>query len=181
MMNKIIIGVDPGLSGCYVAVNPITRKLKYYDIEKIGDKINIGAIAEWLSEFNKKDTMCYMENPHVHRGDGINTCYAAFCYGKSVATCQSIPIILGFKHELIVPVKWKSHFNLTNSKISYEEKKQESTKLAIEMFPEYEHIFLTGKKQGNIIRKIYHHDRAEALLMAIYGINKEGIKLMDYN
>jgi len=180
-MNKIIIGVDPGLSGCYMAVNPETRKLKYYDIGKIGDRIDIESIAEWLSQFSKKTTKLYMENPHIHQGDEIKTCYAAFCYGRSVATCQSIPIILGYQHELVAPVTWKGHHKLMDSKMSYQEKKEASVELAIELFPEYEYLFLSGKQQGNVVKKIYHHDRAEALLMALYGLDKEGINLKSYH
>jgi hypothetical protein len=160
------IGVDPGLSGCMLAIDQDKNIISFRDIEKIGDRINVESIIEWLKQFNIDDTLICCENPHIHIGDSIKTCYAAFCYGRSVATVQTIPIVLGYNTTLITPIAWKAYHGLIDAKIKYEEKKAKSVEMAESIFKS--EIFKEDKKQGKVTRTILHHDRAEAALMALY-------------
>ena len=164
------IGIDPGLSGCMVAIDENKHIINYRDIEKIGDRIDINEIVKWFNQFDKQDCIVYCENPHVHAGDSIKTCYAAFCYGRSVATVQTIPQVLGFTTELLTPMTWKAYFGLVDKSSTYEQRKQKSVDLAITLFPDQQSIFVEEKQQGRVIRTINHHDRAEAGLIAIYGL-----------
>ena len=170
MGDFIYIGCDPGLSGCLVAINQDKEIVSYRDIEKIGDVIDVGLVVKWFKQFKPEDVIITCENPHIHAGDSIKTCYAAFCYGRSVATIQTIPQALGFEINLITPMTWKSYFNLVDAKITYEEKKKLSVVCA--MLKSKSNIFMEEKQQGRVTRTIYHHDRAEAYLMAIYGLEK---------
>lgn len=166
---NVVIGIDPGLSGCMMAVDIDTfNPISFIDISKIGEHINIEFIVKWLDQFDKNISVA-CENPHIHTGDGINTLYQAFRYGYSVGTIQAIIIALGFNVELIYPMTWKSHFNLISSTLDYDAKKQLDLDRAIELSG-CEDVFMSIKQHGNKQRIIYHHDRADAYLIARYMI-----------
>lgn len=166
MNSKVYIGCDPGLSGCMLAIDQDKNIISFRDIEKIGDRINVESIVAWLKQFPIDNTLICCENPHIHAGDNIKTCYAAFCYGRSVATVQTIPVVLGYNTILITPIIWKSYHGLIDAKIKYEEKKAMSVEMAETIFKS--EIFKEDKKQGKVTRTILHHDRAEAALIALY-------------
>ena len=62
------IGIDPGLTGCMVAIDDDKHIISWIGVECAGDKINIQSIVNWLLQFDKNDTIVAVENPHVHGG-----------------------------------------------------------------------------------------------------------------
>lgn len=172
MIYKTIIGIDPGRSGALVALNINNQTIiSFHDIQILGDKIDMLKISQWLDIYKRNDTLIICENPMIHKTDGIKTTYAAFMYGYSVGAIQAIIISLGFDHDFVTPMQWKNYFNLCNSSITYQEKKHNSVVLAINLNNIQSNIFIEQRQRGKNIQTIEHHDRAEAYLMALYGIN----------
>lgn len=170
---SIVIGCDPGLSGCFVAVNPETKSIiSYLDIACIGEKIDVAGIVKWLKQFPVNSTRIICENPHTHKDDGIKTVFAGFRFGYSVGTIQAIPLCLGYSVQYSTPMTWKANFKLIDGTKTYQDKKELSVIRAIELNPSQQDIFMEIKQQGRTQRQIFKHDRAEAYLMAIYGIEK---------
>ena len=79
---------------------------------------------------------------------------------------NGICFALGFNIQKVSPSVWKGYFALCSSKSTYEEKKILDIEKACYLSPENEHVF----KYRRIDRKSYKHDRADAFLIAIYGI-----------
>lgn len=167
----IVIGIDPGLTGALVAIDSKLPDvvLDHHKIVCVGESINIKSVVNFINNQIKtgQQVVVAVENPHVHQGDGISTVFAGFRYGYSVGTMQAIPQALGLNTTLVQPMQWKSHFNLVNSKISYQEKKDNSVNLAIK-FTGCKDLFVDIKQQGKVLREIYKHDVAEAYLIARY-------------
>jgi len=166
MDDMIYIGIDPGLSGCMVAINENAELIGFQNVQCEGESIDIDIIVDFLSRFSQSSQVI-IENPHVHSGDGIKTVYAGFRYGYSVGTLQSIPQALGFHCELIAPMSWKSYFKLTGGQLSYQERKEKSVELACNLLG-CQDTFKLIKQQGKTQRVIYLHDKAEAYLLAYY-------------
>ena len=121
----IAIGIDPGKTGCLWAVNGRTRHThSFYDIERIGNNIDIVGIANYLKQFNPATAFVIAEDPHPHGQEGeVKTVYAGFEYGKSVGIIYGTVIALGFNFIRVAPATWKGHFAITSGKSTYKEKK----------------------------------------------------------
>jgi hypothetical protein len=166
-----IVGIDPGKSGCLWGMDANTRKtVAFHDIECLGADIDVIAIKQFLDQFPVDNTIVVMEDPHPHgtSGDGCKTVYAAFQYGKSVGTIIGIITGMGYRFIKVSPPTWKSHFALTAGNATYLEKKKMSVEKA---------CYLSGEDSihFNYMRfdkRVVKHDRAEAFLIAIYGLEK---------
>jgi hypothetical protein len=164
---KYAIGIDPGLTGSIFCVDCHTREIhSFYDVEKAGADIDISGIVKYLKQFRTEDSIIFLENPHPHGSDGIKTVYAGFMYGHGVGVMNGVCLALGFRVEKISPSVWKGYFALCSSNSTYEEKKMLDIEKACYLSPANEHIF----KYKRIDRKSYKHDRADAFLITIYGI-----------
>lgn len=165
---KTYIGIDPGLTGCIVAMSALDNNIiSHHNVSCIGDMIDVCGIMKFLRQFNPSDTLVIVENPHVHQGDGIKTVFAGFRYGYSVGTLQVIPQVLGFNTTLVTPITWKSYYKLTGGKLTYIERKEKSVELACS-FTGCDDDFKLIKEQGRTLRTILLHDKAEAYLLAKY-------------
>lgn len=169
-MKKISIGIDPGLSGCLVAVDWNTLNIiDFINVSMSGDLINVKKLSQWLNQFEIAQTVVYCENPHTHPSDGIKTVYAGFRYGYSVGTLQALPQSLGYETKLVLPVVWKKYYGLLAPNLTHSERKYESTKKAIDLTGNPDD-FMEIKQSGNQFREICLHDKAESYLIARYGI-----------
>jgi hypothetical protein len=167
-MSMVIIGIDPGKSGCLWAIDAATRKtIAFHDIEKLGTDINIDGIVQFLKQFNHNKSIVISEDPHPHGQEGeVKTVYAGFEYGKSVGTIYGIVTAMGFQFLRVSPPVWKGHFALTSGKATYNEKKKLSIEKACYLSPA-DACYFNYKRFDRMVSK---HDRAEAYLIAIYGL-----------
>lgn len=167
-MNMTIIGIDPGKSGCLWAINAGTRKtIAFHDIEKLGTDIDISGIVQFLKQFDVAKSVVIAEDPHPHGQEGeVKTVYAGFEYGKSVGTIYGIVVAMGFIFLRVSPAVWKGHFAITSSKSTYNEKKKLSVQKACYLSPA-DACHFNYKRFDQMVSK---HDRAEAFLIALYGL-----------
>lgn len=164
---KYAVGIDPGITGSIFCINIKTRKIhSFYDVEKIGASMDIAGVVKYLRQFKTSETVVFLENPHPHGGDGIKTVYAGFIYGHGVGAMFGTCLALGFTVKKVEPMQWKGYFALCSSASTYAEKKMMDIEKACYLSPENEHIF----KYKRIDTQSYRHDRADAFLIATYGI-----------
>ena len=93
---------------------------------------------------------------------------ANFQKGYGMATYEMACVATDTAYEVVAPISWKTHFDLTRRRSgleSYEELKEAARLLAIQIWPEQRDFFA---RKGD-------HNRAEAALLAEYGRQKHGI------
>lgn len=169
----LVIGIDPGKTGELWVLNSKTRKtVAYHDIDKLGNDIDVYGIVRFLKQFDINNSLVICEDPHPHGNTGVKTVYAGFEYGKGVGTIIGVVAALGFKMIRVSPPVWKGHFALTSSSSTYQQKKDLSVEKACYLSPEDAHLFCHKR----IDKKVCRHDRAEAFLIATYGIDKHIVK-----
>jgi hypothetical protein len=163
-----IAGIDPGLSGAVACIGVDDNHLVVVDLSDIptlGDaakrELDDLSLIGWLKEF--KPDHVYLENvramPSLPGADGERRsmgAVSAFKFGfvaGQIRTC-----VRGCKvpFTLVEPVRWKRATGLKGGL----EGKEQARQAAIRLFPDA-HGALNLKR---------HHNRAEALLLARYGI-----------
>lgn len=174
---QIVIGIDPGGKGAMVAVDRETRRIvDCYDFCKLGDTMDVQGIIDWLRRFNP--TLVPIISENVHPGIGSNddnhvkTVHASFIFGRNVAFPEAIAMTLGFKYEKVYPSVWKTYFALCSSASTYEERKTMSVDKACAINKQDAEMFRYLFRRGNATSLVEKHDRAEAYLIALYGIEK---------
>jgi len=151
------IGIDPGLTGAIARISqsgayevkdlPVMANGK--GKSKVKNMINPAALAEMLSIYHTNETV-YLERISSMPGQGVAS---MFSMGDTFGCIRGVCIALGFSVEIITPQSWKKHYKLGKDKEVVRAK-------AIELFPKAE------------LHRIKDHNRAEALLIANYGLNK---------
>lgn len=156
------MGIDSGLSGAVALIDNKGKFIGVKDIPVVAKSSVKAKGKNWISpsllqniihDFRIEDTLVFIENVHAMPGQGVT---AMFSMGDSlgviraVVTCEKLPIIW------TTPQSWKKHFGLQKNK-------ELARTRAIELFPEAS-THLSRKKD---------HGRAEALLIARYGYEKE--------
>jgi crossover junction endodeoxyribonuclease RuvC len=151
----IIIGIDPGLKG---AIAVIESKQFIFDMPvmqtggiKGRNELDCRGLYNILVHIDKS-AVVYLENVHGMPGNGVKQ---AFVSGHTLGGIKAVISCLGFRLALVTAQTWKKHFGLSKDK-------ELSRATAIRMFPEMAH-YLSRKKDS---------DRAEALLIAQYGMEK---------
>ncbi len=164
-----IAGIDPGISGAVAVID--TADVGVFVVVDISDIPTLGDAAKrelddlsligWLKEFRPDHV--YLENvramPSIPGPDGVRRAMgvvSAFKFGfvaGQIRTC-----VRGCKvpFTLVEPVRWKRATGLKGGL----EGKEQARQTAIRLFPEA-HGALNLKR---------HHNRAEALLIARWGI-----------
>lgn len=169
-MSKYIVGIDPGLSG---ALSIITRNGEFKDVIDIpimakskgaghvkncvNPKGVFDEISKWTKSLPPNSITVYMENVSSRPGDGAA---GAFSFGDTFGSLKAVCACLDLSLNLVTPAAWKSYYKLGSDK-------EVARAFAISQFPAASE-FLKRKKD---------HDRAEALLIALYGAHQEGFKL----
>ena len=131
--------------------------------------MDVAGVVKYLKQFNPKETVIFIENPHPNGSDGIKTVYAGFIYGHGVGSMNGICLALGFKVKKVEPMQWKGILcPVLQAHQLTRQKKMLDVEKACYLSPENEHIF----KYKRIDTQSYRHDRADAFLIATYGIEK---------
>lgn len=151
----MIVGIDPGLSGAIALLNPTTRSVDIYDMPLVAQKsgrevTDLHNLARLLSPIGDGAQIAILEQVGAMPKQGVTS---MFRFGQNYGALQMCLAGHGYATHDVTPQRWKKHFGLNSDGDA-------SRGLAIQRFPELaEHLRL--KK---------HHNRAEAVLLALYGL-----------
>ncbi len=153
------IGIDPGLSGAVailpagvvsdtptaVTANGKTRRHVYLP----------GEMARIVREYATGDCHAYLEAVHSMPGQGVRS---MFSMGHGLGLWEGILAALGVPYTLVTPQRWKREMmgSVTD--------KDAARVRAVQLFPH-----LAGE-----LARVKDHGRAEALLIAEYGLRTGG-------
>lgn len=147
-----VLGVDPGITGALALVT-VDGHADVWDMPTIGgSKKTIAGplLADIIKEADVD--ICMLERVHAMPKQGV---VSSFNFGVAFGIAQGIVTAMDTPIELITPQSWKRHYKLKADK-------EDARRMAIQLFP---------KLAGALARK-KDADRAEALLMANYGLVK---------
>lgn len=168
----IIIGIDPGVTGAFAALNTETMVVEFFDMPtfkvKSGKKnksdFDVPAIAKWIrmqAAFVNKHVVIEKQQampPALHgRAQGsVSTGMVMYGYGILIGVLGAV----GIPFDRVAPRSWKAKIlkDLPDGKES-------SIICAKQMFP----------KAADQLSRKKDHNRAEALLIAAYGQRYLGI------
>ena len=155
-----IIGIDPGITGAVGIIDSDGVFLGVHDTpviavpkftkRKARHEYNLPAMARLLEPYaNLAGTLIIIEEAQAMPGQGaVSTWSTGYGYGVWIGLIGA----LGLRHERIRAAKWKRAMGLSSDK-------EASRLLASQLFPSAD---LSLKR---------HHGRAEALLIARYGLS----------
>ncbi len=151
---KLILGIDPGLTGSLALYNPATKEvvdIKDMPIHMIKDKkhIDLYQLAGWFDEHSKTITSAIIEDPSAMPGQGVTS---MFRFGQACGVMAGMTAAFFIPIIFVKPAVWKMQMGLTHDK-------DQSRRKASHMFPREAGRFAKKKDDG----------RAEALLLAVYG------------
>jgi len=166
------IGIDPGLSGALALIGPKGQFVDVWDmpvmikpnsnksyIKRCIDPLIVHNILTGWNLRNKEVSLVSvcMENVASQPRDGVA---GAFSFGESFGTLKAVCSCLGLLPiHYVTPATWKKYFNIGADK-------EEARLLALEKMPE----------AGPMLARKKDHDRAEALLIALYHHLNKGMK-----
>lgn len=145
---RVLIGIDPGLTGAIAIITP-QRGIDLYDtpILHIGKKnvFNAAGMAELLNMFD--NAFVTIESVHAMPAQGVTS---MFNMGKGYGIWLGIMAAYHIPYREVAAATWKKHYQLTKDK-------ELSRYRAIQLHPE---------AAARLARK-KDHGRAEALLLAM--------------
>jgi len=166
----IWVGVDPGLSGACGAISVSDMGqpefIDVMDLPVIPDgntqrQINCEALGRWFEKIGP-DT-CIIENvqpmPSVPGLNGQRRSMgatSAFRFGFACGQIRGCVQAYQIKCRLVHPVSWKRHFELKGPD------KEQSRLMALKLLP----------AAGDLLKLKKSHNRAESLLIALYGADQ---------
>lgn len=150
-MNRVYIGIDPGLSGAMGVISPHGTFAIPFDEEEyvttlnscIDEKYAIRAVVEHVGAMPKQGVA------------------STFKFGANFGWIQGVLFALGIPYELVRPQKWKKEFSCTSDKNT-------SVAVARRLFPSVSLLATPRCKKP-------HDGMAEALLMAEYAKRKDNL------
>jgi crossover junction endodeoxyribonuclease RuvC len=153
----IYIGVDPGLTGGVARINGSSAgsldmpTFAYSTTGSVKRAVDLPALSLMLQLLPvQDDCKMFMERVNAFPGQGVSS---MFSLGMSFWGVAGVAAALGIPVELVNPAAWKKHFGLGPDK-------DQARGLASRLYPG---VDLSKKKD---------HGRAEALLIARYGMEK---------
>lgn len=149
------IGIDPGLSGAIAVLTDDT--LKVFDMPtmtvdrngKAKRQVSANELAELLNLYAGKDCHVYVERVSAMAGQGVTS---VFSFGRSFGMIEGILAALKMPVTFVAPATWVKGVGRGPGKDA-------SRSRAMELFPEYQHMFKRVKDDG----------RADAALIAHWG------------
>ena len=152
-----VIGIDPGLGGA-VAFLP-EHRIVDTPVAMIGTKRSYLPLemARVLSMYKGEKTLAVLEKQQAMPKQGVSS---TFSIGQGFGIWLGILGAFEIPYLIVRPQEWKQEMLKGMSK-----EKGAAIKRAQELFPGL----------GHMLTRVKDHDRAEALLMAQYGIQKQGL------
>ena len=164
IMKKVYIGVDPGLSGAIVGLDPDGRLLFYSDTPVIADKgkkhLNIQGLVNWFNEMLEEhseksdgewDALAFIEEVNAMPKQGV---VSTFRFGQVVGSLQATLQALGIPWQSVRPLRWKRAMLTGAGPL-----KEKSTSVLV----------ASRIWRGLPLDRKKDHNRAEAALIAEFG------------
>lgn len=154
MKRPLILGIDPGVSGAYAALNPTDNTLQWVlDLptfqQKGKPRLDVSELSSRISIYSHDIAFAVVEDVHAMPGQGV---VSMFTFGEAkgaaigVISAHNIPIYF------INPSVWKLSMGLSSIK-------EHSIKRFQKLFPD---DVLTGNAKSK-------SNKAEAALIAYFG------------
>lgn len=159
-----VIAIDPGLTGALVRLLDDELLVQDMPTETRGKKSVLDLEALWvvIDAWNplRRRMHGIIENVGSMPCQGI----ASACnFGKTIGACEMALVAAGCEMVRVTPRTWKFGVGLQHDpKADTKARKNASRARAIELFPDYAHLFARVKDDG----------RAEAALMAWWFVHK---------
>lgn len=107
-MEKIFIGIDPGVSGAITALN---ENGKVVALTKMPQ--TMGELLSFLQQFTDNDTTCYLEKVHARLGDGAAS---MFKFGQGFGWLQMALLAAKVKTIEVLPNTWMRGLGIKSKK-----------------------------------------------------------------
>lgn len=163
-MTRIFLGIDPGVTGAISMINGSETVIKDLPVvvipnakrkEKMLSPMGLKVMVEtMLSESRIDDVVCVVEKTQAMK----DTAMTAFSMGQSRGIIIAVLELIGVSRIDVMPSVWKRHFGLLKCE------KAASQAVACTRRPQVEVFELLMRKKD--------HNRAESLLLALYGKEK---------
>ncbi len=171
-----ILGVDPGLEGGLAVLDCQPRRrpelISVLDVPTIGEdaKRRVWAmpLLEWLYE--RRPDVAYIERAQAMPDQGATS---GFIYGRAVGALEMAVLASGIKLKTAEPQTWKREIGIARVKKANGDTDVPATKrLSLELAADAiaaaaEHLMYAS-----------NHNRAEAMLIAVFGAWREGIPVL---
>lgn len=155
------LGIDPGLNGGIAVLDWSGLSpglVDAIDIPIIGEgakkRVNVLAVLDFLDKL--KPNHGFIERAQAMPEQGASS---GFIYGRAVGALETCICASKIPLTIIEASKWKRYFNLPGGGHG----KEASRQMALQLFP--------GASEHLRLKK--HHQRAEAMLIALYGYKKQ--------
>jgi crossover junction endodeoxyribonuclease RuvC len=153
---KTFAGIDPGLHGAIAIIKAdngaIPHLIAILDVPLTGDaakqRVNTLIVRDWLLEHNPDHAI--IERAGSMPGQGVAS---AFKYGRAVGSLETVIACSSIPHSIIEPAAWKKFHHLRGDK-------EASRQRILQLYPAQHSLFALKR----------HHNRAEAVLIALFGI-----------
>lgn len=161
----IALGIDPGLTGglCIVAGGSAPRVIDCIDVPTTGAdskrRVDVHAVITFIQ--NNPPDFAFIERAQAMPDQGASS---GFNYGRAVGRLEACVEGLCIPLETVEPTAWKKAHGLIKRE------KEDSRQRAIMLFPAA-HAFFARKMD---------HGRAEAALIAHYGLKLKFVPKMGY-
>lgn len=152
----MIIAIDPGTSGCLVAVNETgIIDWLHMPVIKVGSKnrVNAAAVAAWVREHDHADH-CYIELVAAMPGQGVSS---MFSFGHAAGLVEGVVSGASIPVTLVTPQAWKKHAGLIGKD------KDAARGLCAQQYPNCREFDLKAKGQA----------LADAVLIGHYGLAQQ--------
>jgi crossover junction endodeoxyribonuclease RuvC len=153
----IIAGIDPGLAGPIAIIDAnngaTPRLLGILDVPLTGDgarqRINVLIVRDWLLEHAPDHAV--IERAGSMPGQGVAS---TFKYARAVGSLETVIACSNISYTLIEASVWKRFHHLRGDKES-------SRQRILQLYPAQHSLFALKR----------HHNRAEAVLIALFGVH----------
>jgi len=160
-MTQVVIGIDPGLTGAIAALDFRGTLLSVRDMPtmqvgagsaKVKRCVNGAALSDILRDMssgNSDDVLVVVERVSAMPGQGVA---GVFSLGETAGCIRGVLAARRHAMEYVSPRTWKRHFGMTADK-------EQARAKAIWLYP------------SAPLSRVKDHNRAEAILLALWGIH----------
>ena len=154
---RLILGVDPGLSGALAFLDPVEQTLEIFDMplivkKKAGKKrsdVNMYELARIMDHYADRVKKAYVEYVASSPQMGV---VSATSFARATRSAEQAIASCFIPQERVTPKVWKQDMKLNRDK-------NVSRAMASKLFPAF----------GNLWNLVKHDGRAEAALIALWG------------
>ena len=156
-----ILGIDPGVNGAIVEMTPQGELIQIHDMPTLADgakgrrAINAPLLASIVFKSHAIKAFCELVGPRP--GEGA---VGAFGFGRSRGVIEGVLAACGVPVIMVAPPVWKRAAGIGAGK----ENKDSARSVAIARWP----------SQAELFARKCDIDRAEACLIAVAGLGREG-------